>query len=33
MRKLIDLDQTTLRKLKLIAALENTNVKNLIEEK
>ena len=31
MRKLIDLDQTTLTKLKFISAFENLSVKSLIE--
>lgn len=31
MRKLIDLDQVTLTKLKFISVFENSNVKSLIE--
>ena len=31
MRKLIDIDQTTLTKLKFISVFDNTSVKTLIE--
>ena len=32
MKKLIDIDETTLKQLKLISAIENISVKGLIEK-
>ena len=32
MRKIIDIDETTLTKLKIIAALEDMSVKGLMEQ-